>query len=372
MALPPDRSKLSNMKKLKCFSISSRLALSALILFSISCSSISDLSQRCVRAEDVSAILPTLEKTADANAQWEKKPVTDTVLVEKTCQRHVYTRSGHRLLIFSTPNDPETAVRGTVSDSKKQVRTPECFNKALAEIKGYGRPEFKNVIQEQEKRAGNLWSDMEVGPVKWLQCGKPSGQEWTNGLSTMIHEMNHENFANDCSLLPKDSRRLCFDLPEDFPKTDLAGLDVFPTKDPADIKILKDIQDLYAGKEGRSALTLFDELNSYTLTTLVMTARLKKFGTSALYVGNSRPVATLPLFMLFTTRYLKNLKAKHPEEAEKYFSRQGTNFKNIEILLSEAEAAHKSWVKALKKGNRTEFPVEAALWREYLVAKSTL
>lgn len=341
------------------------LILSSMALLLTSCASLKGALERCVYEEEADVLLPTLEKAADSNAQVRGVPVTKTVEVEHSCHRRVYSRSGHRLLIFTTPGDADTTVKGTLSDMRKTVRTHECFDRALKDLNGLNRPELSRVLAEHQKRWDYLWKDLDVGPVKWLQCDQTKGSKWSEGLNSLIHELNHENHSGKCIFFPKDGSKLCFDLPDDLPRRSLGKVEAFPASPPAHVKFFREIQDIYMVTNDEPVEWLFEELHSYTLSLMVMTELMSKRGVTALFDGQERSPVVLPLFLLNTKLYLNRLKQKEPKDFQMYLAPGTPAATNLYVILRQAEDVYAAWLAALKKAGKPEYQIEKALWDEY-------
>ena len=340
------------------------LCISFIFLWIGSCAWTKDVFE-CIRYNDIQAALPALEKIADSNARAAKQPITETATVEKSCHKAVYSRSGSRIILFSTPDDPDTSVRGSIATADKKNPSITCFASAQTELRSMGRPAYQNVLAEHKKRWDWLWNDTDIGPVKWLNCEDTLKKgAWSDGLSTMVHEMNHENILKNCLYFPRDGQRLCFDLPEDLPKAEFARLDHFPLKDPDEIKNIESLENMYLTDENE-VLFLFDEVNAYILTTQVYTDRLKKFGLSGIMQRGTRSVIYLPMIMWFSKRYLQRLRAKDPTLYARVFTAAGTNMKNLQLLFSEGEAAFGEFKLAMHAAHYQELAIEAATWDQY-------
>lgn len=332
-------------------------------LLPLSCASIRDDLNGCIADWETEQLLVTLEKAADSNAKTLKAPVTQTTLVEQSCNRRVFQRSGHRLLVFNKPHDREGMVRGTLSAMDKKVRTLECLERAQKELGAFGRESYHNVVAEHRRRFDWMWTDLDIGPVKWLQCDKKEKiSEWYYGINTFVHELNHENGDPDCTYDPENKQQLCWDIPNHLPKAKAAHV-AFISPDRKDQWAFEGTQKTYFGLD-QTAFQIFEEMNSYILSLQELTDAYKRSGKKA-FTKKTRPRAQLPLFLAYSTRYLEVLNESSNSTYLKYFGPETQNRANLEKLWKRADAAYAEWLTVLKDlGDKPSF-LEEDLWLQY-------
>lgn len=326
----------------------------------------------CLDERQEQKVLTQVEAGADALATTQHKPITGTELLEKACHKNIYLKNGLRIVIYKDPLIENSPVSATVMPASDFNKTSQCFKEAIQEIRSFDQPMLKDVLATNENRFGWQWNDMDIGPVKWLNCKDDMSMEWFTSLGDLVHELNHQNREESCLHYPGNGTALCLNLSSELPRRSLAKMKRFPTRDKGVNAALLGIQKIYLTQMDEPPLILFDELNSYILTNKVMTEVLRKHGATALFKKDGRGLVLLPLFMFYSARYILLVKNKKPELYAKNFTPFSENMNNLKVLFSQGEKVYNEWVAELAKQNSPQAGVENALWQQYLLIKGKL
>jgi len=197
-----------------------------------------------------------------------------------------------------------------------------------------------------------------------------ASQSYYNSIPILLHELTHDLQQQQCLYTPQEN--LCFELSPKLPLRSVAAFKSFPFKDENTIKGLSFIQNMYMTATDQPPLILFDELNAYIVTNKTMTHILEKEGPSVLFDGEKRPGVFLPMFLLYTVRYLSHVKNNEPELYKINFESHEGNRAALKILWSNGENTYTKWKSLLKKTGHEEKPFESAYWHDYLQEKKNL
>jgi hypothetical protein len=231
-----------------------------------------------------------------------------------------------------------------------------------------------DVLDTYRRNFGDVTDDPDIGPVHFLNCsgtGEPSYQE---SLSVMVHELTHQNTNGNC--LYTSYGPLCFALSRDLPSSSIATVEeLFDSDDPY-LKRLNKAQQLYLvqfNKQNRGPGALFNELNAYTAGLEVSAALLKQNGPKGLLDKEGKPKAQmLPLVMLWTAKYLSELRDENPDLYTSTFGPATGNRKSVETLLAHGEAAYQGWTTELDRRHLAASQPEHQIWLLYQEAKKQL
>jgi hypothetical protein len=192
----------------------------------------------------------------------------------------------------------------------------------------------------------------------------------------MIHELTHENTVGNCLYTPYPPGYLCFDLPGDLPSASIATDAELFDSDDAYLKKLSKAQQLYLfefTKTNRGPAALFNELNAYTAGLEVSTAVLKQDGPTGLLEKDGQPEpALLPLVMLWTVKYLSQMRDQNADSYSSTFASGTGNRNNINTLLAHGETAYRDWTAQLDLHKIPRGSSEKEIWAEYLEVKKQL
>ncbi len=322
----------------------------------------------CLQDKQVSSVLRVLEKLADTDVNSSNSLKANSKLIETTCNKRVYEKNSYRLLVYQNPVAADGVVQGSISNIEN-VGSKECLFAAVSQA-GVLSPSFKEIIDLHKQKWSWLWDDYDIGPAKWLNCKDRKTSDWFESIATFIHELNHEIREGSCLRFAKDSSNLCFDLDSALPLRSIAKLESFPTKNSNQLAGLIFFQKTYLTDLDQPPLYLFDELNSYILTTRAYSNILKKNGQSAIFKEESRPVIVLPLFLLYSVLYVERLSKSHPDLYKKNFVLKPENITALKMLLAEGENTYRSWLFILKENSKPQKEVEKNLWEDYLRERS--
>jgi hypothetical protein len=326
------------------------------------------LSPSCLNEGTIATLLPKLEKVADLNASSSNRKLSQTKLVENGCQKRIYIKNDYRIIFYRELDAPAGDVQATLTSAEiKHDEASRCLDDALALIRETNIEAAAPILEKHKGRYAWRWNDADLGPVKWLSCKDRSSPAWFERIDTLLHELNHENKKGQCLFIPSKSDFLCFNLSPNLPLRSLAKLESYPTQNPRQIEGLKFVERFYLTDTDQPPHLLFDELHSYIITTRTMTAITRKFGPSVYREKGSsdRQGVLLPLFLLYTVRYLNKLSHLDPKLYRETFGARSTNWNNIRFLLTEGESAYLAWLKTLESAHESPKEIETNLWDEY-------
>lgn len=323
--------------------------------------------ESCPRQIEFDAKLKQIEPVIDSMV-----PGANTTVVQiRTCHKQKYMRGGYEMVVFVKPNG---TVGGTAQKPKAfEVPAQECLQEAVNQLEKYDNKSGLRSIQAFKVRFPDLYSDMDVGPVKWLNCSKDKNPKYFDGWATWVHEVVHDLRDQDCLFNPSsEGKPLCFEMPPTLPDRSVAKIAKMPTKNPNAESILNSIQNTYLFSDKEPPIMLFDEVSGYTQTLNAMNLVMKSFGPDGLYTNGDRNIVLLPLFLAYSLNYLDYLKKDSPKEFERLFGEKAKNRKNLKVILSAAENSYLTWEKANSCKSCIKNDFENNLWSIYLKKKKDL
>lgn len=319
----------------------------------------------CVTDTEADWILPMLEPSVDRGAStpdpWE--------LTSRHCRSRIYTRNG---------TDVEVVRSGWWSIEANALppglpRTPQqvtaCLDESSSLVSRMHLADGEQVLQTYRARFPKLWNDPLRGPAQWVDCAHNASGG--GSVAPLLHEATHSLTQKNCLFVPGTSIYTClvFSDRKALPSATVLTMDAMPDVDLAQMRALSALAQTYqyVWKESDFPFELFDELNAYTMTAEAMAAELRTSGAPGLTPQAS---TALPLFMVYTLKYLASVKAQNPDLFQREFAPGTANRKVIDLLLERAEAAQRTWLTDLKRADRVEPQAERDLWNRYLVLKS--
>ncbi len=303
-------------------------------------------------------------KVADAKSE----------LVEEGCFKRKYLRSGYRIVVFKQPLKAPTEVQASMVEVHDGTVPPQaCLADAEKTFQQLNLPQVLQMLSRVRSKEDWRWLDPDIGPAKWLECKPKRGDEYFERLQNFAHEVNHDAREEDCLYIAAERTRRCFVLPKEMPLARFARIQP-KVNVPAIQEMLDWILDLYLGpKSSSTAVTLFDELNAYTLGTDVRVAAFEREGKRSLYDNKGhRGSNFLPLFLAQTAAYLTKLKSTDPAMYERTFGVAKENHANLLALFDQGEKAFEAWRKIASAPRDPMARVEMELWSFYRRMKSGL
>lgn len=309
----------------------------------------------------------------------QMEPVVDSMVPgvnvslpkERTCTKQKYQRGGYELVVFIKPNG---SVAGTLQMPKTfEVAPQDCLKEAVSLLSQFENHTGAQTMQAFQVRFPELYSDTDVGPVKWLVCSREKNPKYFDGWATWVHEVVHDLKDQDCLYNPTHSEApFCFDKLSGLPERSVARIKKIPTNNPNYLQVFGSIQSVYMDADKEPPIMLFDEVSGYTQTLKAMTLVLKHLGVDGLYAKGDRNLVLLPMFMIYTVNYLRYVQKWSPNDFATVFGKGSQNRKNIEVILSAAEDAYGEWKTVNSCKGCREYDVERNLWIEYLKAKKSV
>ena len=328
----------------------------------------------CLTDSEAGLVLPVFETAVETSIGPDSSSAYDTTLIEKTCRRRVYQRNGQQ---FEIVKSWRHLTGGSIAAG--HARTPEesmaCLNQAVEDIRQLHYADADAIEKTYRERLPERWNSLDQGPASGLDCSQGKGGEYYNSIDTALHEMTHSLRSNDCVFVPNVTGNRCFDFKHrgSMPRATVVLITNLPTKDPEQLRFLAAIQKIYQYMWAQSTdfpLGMFDELNAYTITTETMTAVLSARGVAALTdADHKRSFVSLPIFMIYTLKYLVAVKEEYPKLYNENFAEGTNNRKVIDLLLGRAEKAYVGWTDELQRVGKPELELENNLWRQYLLLK---
>jgi len=235
--------------------------------------------------------------------------------------------------MFRNPTSQERKIQASLMQPKvRELPAENCLNRALEDIQNLNLDFSQRLMQEHRFQYQWLWNDPDIGPVKWLQCNKKRDVSWYDSLAVFLHELSHEVRNNGCIFNSNNNSKICLELPQDLPLRSIAKIQDLTTLSSDRVEDLVWIQRLYLTDLDQPPLLLFDELQGYIITSKAYTATLTKLGAAAL--KNQKRLANyLPLFMLYSVRYLEELRNRSPAAFEENFGVCSKNYLSLNLLL---------------------------------------
>jgi hypothetical protein len=323
-----------------------------------------------------------LEQIIDRSTVHKSGPLT-TELIRTTCDKQIYRRGNFLIIIYSLPaatsyvTDPRLAVRGyaePVPPDQTPAGAMACLARAKADVLAIDVG--AQTLNAYSQKFANIADDPDVGPAHYLNCTGTGDLSYQRSLSIMIHELTHENTMGNCLYTSYAPGYLCFDLPSDLPSASIATDEELFDSDDAYLKKLGKAQQLYLfefTKTNRGPATLFNELNAYTAGLEVSSALLKQHGSSGLLEKDGQPEpALLPLVMLWTVKYLAQMRDQNADLYSSTFAPGTGNRNNVNILLEHGETAYLDWTTQLDRRKIRRGSSEKEIWAQYLEAKKQL
>ncbi|MGO9606822.1 MAG: hypothetical protein ACLQAT_26100 [Candidatus Binataceae bacterium] len=331
----------------------------------------------CLTDSEADLILPMLVTATDADPASKGKIPEETQLVQKSCHQRVYQRRGSEFTVvyYGGRFDAHTRPIG-LRPSPEQAQA--CLNHALQDIHQLHFSDGDAIVNTYRERFAEHWDDPERGLAKWLDCSDKNGFAYYVSIATLLHETTHNLAKGDCLYVPDVKENTCFDFKDrsSLPRANVLLLGEFPTKDAAALSGLSLVQNTYQQAWKASAQTfpieLFDELNAYTITAETMTAALHTDGASIVSKDPKQNFILLPLFMVYTVKYLDAVKQEKPTLYQEDFAKGAQNREVIDLLLNRAENACKTWTEELEKVGMPENDVERSVWQQYLAMKPSI
>jgi hypothetical protein len=254
----------------------------------------------------------------------------------------------------------------------------KCLDQAVEDVGQLHFADGEAIVKTYRERLPQRWNDADGGPAIWLDCTNGKGPQYYISIATFLYEMTHGLQSKNCLFVPNASDKACFDFKDSgsLPPASAVMLSDLPRADPNQLRFLTATQKIYPYAWGLSTnypIEIFDELNAYTITTETMTAELRAIGISAISDRNEqRRMVTLPLFMIYTGKYLGAVKNKNAKLYDEDFAEGTYNREVIDLLLGRAEKAYVAWTDELKRAKMPEYESEANLWRQYLAMKAQI
>jgi hypothetical protein len=327
-------------------------------------------TQACLPAPLVEAMLKNIEPMVDSMSPTKNAA---TSLQQDGCWKKVYRRGDYLIVLFADPSKPGTIDSVLHDSSDAAQHTQACLRQAESDIHAMNFPLAEHVLAEFQRLKAWRWSDTDMGPVFWVKCGAPSLSDYYDSLDTLVHESTHDVRQDDCLFVGGTGERACFELGKELPRRGIAAYKDFPFKDPKQLDGYKTLQHVYLEVANEGPLLLFDELNAYTATALMLTRFAEQKGQAALFdKDGKRNTVILTAFMAFTVRYLEALSASDSALSQKYFGPDSSNLALVKELLRNAEDAYADWTRALAQMGKE--PKEGEEWflGEYRKGKTQL
>jgi hypothetical protein len=230
------------------------------------------------------------------------------------------------------------------------------------------------IVDQAKKKLATDWNDFDLGPAHWLDCATTDRSTFNSSVATWVHEMSHELTEQNCLYSTISKQKWCFDLPATCPPAKSAYVEI-NSSDKELEKTLRSLQELYFGERSQNtAISLFDELNAYTLSTLVSTAALKQGGKKAIYTRQGfRKAEGLPTIMVNVLAYLSRFKKSNPTQYAIVFGAGSQNLIEVKALLQRAEQVYQKWTALSTKWDHPSDPmkvVETEFWNVYQTKKN--
>jgi len=255
---------------------------------------------------------------------------------------------------------------GCSSEGEAKEPALQCLARAETLLQELGLPTA--IAADYRQRFSRICGETDRGPAKWFNCA-PSQLPQLE-LATWVHEMGHELGRPDCLYTWPHGEFVCLALDSNLPPRAVARLQAAPTTRRAEEahSALEFLQAQQSYLTVALPFALFDELNSSTLTTTTMTALVPRWGQNL----SQRPAQLLPLYLVYTLRYLEYVRTHDFAQYRRNFGRNAGNWQALEQLLHNAEAVYLKWAQALKGQGLREFEIEHDLWMEYLRLRTRL
>jgi len=330
----------------------------------------------CLNAIASDEVKTNLEQIVDRFTK-HSGPLT-SVLVRDACSKQIYRRGSYRIVIYRAGSAGMLLfVRGYAEPDHGDL-TPDEASKCLARAKqdlieiGVGA----DVLDTYRKRNGDTMDDPDIGPAHFLNCSGAGALSYERSLSLMVHEVTHLNTQGNCLYTSYEPQYLCFALSGDLPTSSIATVEqLFDSDDPY-LKKLSEAQRLYLfqfNKTNRGPGALFNELNAYIAGLEVSEALLKKNGPKGLVDKEGKPEPQmLPLVMLWTAKYLNEMRNENADLYASAFGPATDNRENVETLLTWGENVYEHWSAQLADHKLSANSSELAIWQQYLDAKKQL
>lgn len=295
--------------------------------------------------------------------------VLKTEMVEGTCNKEVYKRGEYRIVLFQDAKGVSGSVTPAANAIDPAVMSA-CLAKTELVIDKIKYPIGKSIFDSYRTQFPNIWSDFDIGATKWLSCKDTNARAYYDSIPVLLHELTHDLREDPCLFTAQG--KVCFDLSPNLPLRSVAALKSFPSKDENTVQGLSFIQKMYMTDTDQPPLFLFDELNAYRITNETMIHILESEGPKAVFEEDKRAGVFLPMFLLYSVRYLRYVKSYQPELYKQNFEANETNKMAIKNLWSSGEGVYRQWTAVLKKAGYKEKPFEASFWKDYLLEKKRL
>ena len=190
-------------------------------------------------------------------------------ILSKTCHIERYQRGPLRYVIYKEPSANTDDLDGSVVPiATGGSKSPECLDKALADIRALGLASFDKVVSLARKRNQWRWNDPDIGPLKWLDCKDTSSPEYRHSVIALAHELSHGLAGPDCLWMADGNREVCFGIdPESVLRASVARTPI-RIANPKLARTVSYFQNLYLSVHGKSNVVhILDELNAYSLST---------------------------------------------------------------------------------------------------------
>jgi hypothetical protein len=309
--------------------------------------------------------LHAIEAMVDDVARKNGAPITPTTFVSGTCDKRIYTRDGRRIVAYRKgPRSLGIKTANAVSEA--------CWTAALAHLHTLELPLADKILDAYQRAFPQLWDDLDLGPASYVSCAAdPAHEQYNETLTILLHELQHELRRDGCLFNATSGEDFCYALPTKLPGRALARLDHMPVGDPEERSFYELLQHMYLVDVDQPPLMLFDELDAYLSTARVWTAMLRKLGAPQLLDGKGHHMyLPLPLFALYSVRYLEALRVKQPKRYAEVFGPDTANRRTLMRLLDECGRAYDDWVAALAAVGAVPTEGERALWAAYLATRA--
>ncbi|MGE0545425.1 MAG: hypothetical protein AB7O24_26780 [Kofleriaceae bacterium] len=270
--------------------------------------------------------------------------------VAPPCWKRGFKRGSYRLLVYRKHS-------GKVEGKAGPERIPPsrlCIEDAMRQVSNV-TPYAVWLIERHEQVDPDA-GDLELGWPAWIECdgshAKPAS------ISTWLHETTHAVRRESCLADPLHKGERCLDA-NPLPQSDIAALSPAELRRiPGDAReVLASLQQIYFANDGKSLLTILDEVTAYAIDADVQASQLEqRIGGPIHALAQPRQVLAAPMFLYLAARYFASLERTPAAANAATPALRAT----ILAIFDDADAALARWQRALTAtGNR---PTSVEAW----------
>ncbi|MGE0869440.1 MAG: hypothetical protein AB7P03_12815 [Kofleriaceae bacterium] len=300
----------------------------------------------CLTDAEIADALKPVQHSLDGapelrNVALVPEPASDT------CWKRAFRRGSYRLLVYRKHD-------GKVAGKAGPERIPPsraCIEDAMRQVVKV--TPYAMWLIERHEQADPDAGDLELGWPTWIECDGSRARPAS--ISTWLHEATHAGRRGPCLADPLHKGERCIEAGQ-LPNSEIAALS------PAELRrvprearqALNGLQQIYFSGDGRSLLTILDEVTAYAIDADVQASQLEqRIGGPIHLLAQPRQVLAAPMFLYLAARYFASIE----RAGDALTPALGGA---IVSIFDDANVALERWQRALTAtGNR---PTRAEAW----------